>query len=171
MPEPKALPSGAPAAPEISAEEIEKTIARCESILKIPGRRVPEKPRHAAGKPTTSRGKSKVSEAQKEARRRNGKKSRGPRTERGKAVSSMNAVKHGVLARKFFPYGLFARESVLRNNLSGESKVEFQALLDALDEVFNPADTFERMLVEKMAGALWRQRRLRRHERVLTRPS
>jgi hypothetical protein len=108
-----------------------------------------------------------TTEAQKEARRRNGKKSRGPRTERGKAASSMNALKHGVFARALLPRGLFARESVLRNALAGESKDEFQALLYALDEVFSPADAFEQTLVEKMALALWRTRRLRRHERAL----
>jgi hypothetical protein len=86
---------------------------------------------------------------------------------RGKTVSSMNALKHGVFARALLPCGLFARESVLRNALSLESKDEFQALLDALDETFSPADAFERTLVEKMALALWRQRRLRRHERAL----
>jgi hypothetical protein len=106
-----------------------------------------------------------TTEAQKEARRRNGKKSRGPRSERGKAASSANAVKHGIRARPFLPYGLFARENLLRNALAGESKAEFGKLLDALDEAFSPADVFERLLVEKMALLLWRTRRLHRYER------
>jgi hypothetical protein len=105
------------------------------------------------------------SEAQKEASRRNAKRSTGPRSMRGKAASSANAVKHGVCARPLFPYGLFARENLLRNALAGESKAEFEKLLDALDEAFNPADVFERLLVEKMALLLWRTRRLHRYER------
>jgi hypothetical protein len=101
----------------------------------------------------------------REASRRNAKRSTGPRTERGKAASSANAVKHGVCARPFLPYGLFARENLLRNALAGESKAEFEKLLDALDENFAPADVFERLLVEKMAILLWRTRRLHRYER------
>jgi hypothetical protein len=106
-----------------------------------------------------------ISPEEKKANRRNGRKSRGPRTERGKAASSMNALKHGVFARKALPYGLFARGSVLRNSFAGESRDEFQALLDALDETFAPADAFERTLVERMTLLLWRLRRLQCYER------
>ncbi len=96
-------------------------------------------------------------EAQREANRRNGKKSRGPRTPRGKAMVSTNALKHGILAR----------EGVLRNILGGESEAEFEKMLESLKEAFGPHDSCEGMLVEKMALALWRTRRLRRHERAL----
>jgi hypothetical protein len=97
------------------------------------------------------------SEAQKEASRRNGKKSRGPRSMRGKAFSSMNALTHGV----------FAREAVLRTPLADESRDEFERMLERIRESFAPQDGFERMLVEKMVLALWRIRRLRRYERAL----
>jgi hypothetical protein len=40
---------------------------------------------------------------QAEASRRNGKKSRGPKTKAGKARSAANALRHGILARKIAP--------------------------------------------------------------------
>jgi hypothetical protein len=85
------------------------------------------------------------------------RRSTGPRSERGKAASSMNALKHGV----------FAREAVLRTPLADESEAEFKKMLERFRESFAPRDAFERMLVEKMVLALWRLRRLRRYERAL----
>ncbi|UCF81156.1 MAG: hypothetical protein JSV08_01675, partial [Acidobacteriota bacterium] len=67
------------------------------TVLELPARRVP-------------------TEAQREASRRNARRSTGPRSERGKAASSMNAIKHGV----------FAREAVLRTKLADESRDEFE---------------------------------------------
>ena len=40
-----------------------------------------------------------ATEKQKKANRENAKKSTGPRTEEGKARSSQNGIKHGLLAR------------------------------------------------------------------------
>ena len=105
-------------------------------------------------------------EAQREASRRNGKKSRGPRTRRGRAVSSANAVKHGVLSKRPILAGLLAREGVLGHFLAQETPDEFQALLDCLADSLQPCDSFDRLLVEKMALSLWRLRRLQRYERA-----
>ena len=78
--------------------------------------------------------------------RANGAKSRGPVTPEGKRISAMNAVRHGLLA-----------ETVL---LSNESREDFEALLAAYKEKFQPRDEVEADLVEEMVVAKWRQRRL-----------
>ncbi|UCF80431.1 MAG: hypothetical protein JSV08_07940 [Acidobacteriota bacterium] len=111
-----------------------------------------------------------TTEAQREASRRNGKKSRGPRTAEGKAVSSANAVKHGVLSKRpVLPRrveGMLAREGVIGHFLAQETSDEFQALLEHLADSLQPRDSFNRLLVEKMALTVWRLRRLQRYERA-----
>ena len=59
-----------------------------------------------------------------EANRQNAQKSTGPKTDEGKSVSKMNAVKHGLLAQEF----------VLR----GEDPDEFDALRDGLVAELRP---------------------------------
>ena len=65
-------------------------------------------------------------EAQREAARINGAKSRGPITEEGKAISSRNSRKHGLAARKFV--------------LEDEDQAEYDALLTGYRQSFSPAD-------------------------------
>ncbi|UCF80613.1 MAG: hypothetical protein JSV08_08925 [Acidobacteriota bacterium] len=115
------------------------------TVLELPARRVP------------TEAQRKASPRQVEASRRNARRSTGPRSMRGKAASSMNAIKHGV----------FAREAVLRTKLADESRDEFERMLERFRESFAPKDAFERMLVDKMVRALWRLRRLHRFERAL----
>jgi hypothetical protein len=103
--------------------------------------------------------------ARREANRRNAKRSTGPRSERGKATASANAVKHGVFARPVPAQGFLARDGILRSALADESADEFSAFLDRFNEALAPRDALDAMLVEKMALALWRYRRLRRFER------
>jgi len=69
----------------------------------------------------------------------------GPRTALGKARSRYNAMKHGIFSN-----------AVL---LIGESRHEFDSLLDGLRESFQPEGTLEEVLVEKLATLLWRYRR------------
>ena len=80
------------------------------------------------------------------ANQKNAIKSTGPRTTAGKTNSSANAIQHGILSRHLI--------------LPGESWVEFDALLQQLVAEQQPQDTLELALVERMAVALWRQRRL-----------
>ncbi|HKD06322.1 MAG TPA: hypothetical protein VKB79_10520 [Bryobacteraceae bacterium] len=85
------------------------------------------------------------SEAQKEASRQNGARSHGPITEEGKAISSRNALRHGLVAN-----------TVL---IPGESPEEFQRLLAGQILEFEPQTPNELMLVEAMVVAKWRQMR------------
>ncbi len=70
----------------------------------------------------------------------------GPRSPEGKQRSKHNALKHG----------LFSKIVVLE----GESRPEFDALLNGLRNDRQPVGELEEVLVEKLATLFWRQRRL-----------
>jgi hypothetical protein len=81
-----------------------------------------------------------------ETARANGAKSRGPATPEGRAKSSRNSLRHGLSAK-----------SVV---LPAESHEQFQLLLDAHIQQFQPANDVEMELVEAMTVARWRLRRI-----------
>ena len=85
-----------------------------------------------------------------EAARRNGAKSRGPKTEEGKLRSSQNSLKHGMHARTLI--------------LPGESQEEYDQLRDEYLEQFAPAGPAEKHEVETLYNAEFRIRRMRRME-------
>src|SRR6266481_6398242 len=78
--------------------------------------------------------------------RANGAKSRGPVTPEGRAKSARNSVRHGLRAKSIV--------------LPTESEEEFQSLLDSYNDQFDPQTGVERELVEAMAVARWRLRRV-----------
>src|SRR5713101_2035842 len=80
-----------------------------------------------------------ATDKQIEANRLNAKKSTGPRSVAGKAVSSMNALKSGV----------DAKSDVIR----GEDPAALQALTDAYIERYQPATVEERQHVDVMIRA------------------
>jgi hypothetical protein len=84
-------------------------------------------------------------EAQQQASRQNGALSHGPVTEEGKAISSRNALHHGLFA-----------DTIL---IPGESPEAFQRLLASQILEFEPQTPNELMLVEAMVVAKWRQMR------------
>ncbi len=86
------------------------------------------------------------SERKSETARINGAKSRGPVTPEGKARSSANSRRHGLAAA-----------AVL---LEGESAEHFQLLLADYMDQFHPQTAVETDLVEVMAVARWRLRRI-----------
>ena len=94
-----------------------------------------------------------ISDKQLNANRRNALRSTGPRTETGKARSSQNARKHGVLANEVISLH--------------ENKGEFIELLNGLHEQFNPQTALEAQLVDQLAIEFWRSRRLAIAERVV----
>lgn len=87
-----------------------------------------------------------TTEKQAAANKANAKKSTGPKTAAGKAVVAGNAISHGILSSRLF--------------LEGESPDDFQALQDDLRQALRPMGALELALVEKVAVALWKQRRL-----------
>jgi hypothetical protein len=90
------------------------------------------------------------SDKQTQANRQNASCSTGPRTPEGKARASLNAVRHGLLAR----------QSVIPE----EDRAQFLALLVALHAEHQPLGPEETYLVEQIASAQFRMERLTRIE-------
>jgi hypothetical protein len=86
------------------------------------------------------------SQLKKDTARANGAKSRGPVTAEGRARSSANSRTHGLTSTAWL--------------LPGESEEEFHLLLADYADQFHPATGVEMELVEAMASARWRLRRL-----------
>jgi len=85
-------------------------------------------------------------EAQILANRRNSQKSTGPRTLRGKAAISHNAVKHGLLAR--------------HDIIGSESQADFDIYRDRILAELAPASPMESMLAERIVSLSWRLKRI-----------
>ena len=76
------------------------------------------------------------------ANRANAKKSRGPKSVKGKARSSFNALKHGLTAELIV--------------IGGEDPREFENLLEQLSHDWNPVGPTECVLVKRLAILFWR---------------
>ncbi len=83
---------------------------------------------------------------QKAANKTNSQNSTGAKTPEGKAVVAGNALRHGLLSCKLI--------------LGGESQADYEALLAGLMQSLNPVGMLEQVLVEKIAVALWKHKRL-----------
>ena len=97
--------------------------------------------------------KSDTDSLKSQTARANGAKSRGPVTPEGRAASSRNSLRHG-----------FTAQSVV---LSTESQEDFQSLLDSYIDQFDPQGGVEMDLVQTMAAARWRLRRISTIETTL----
>lgn len=84
----------------------------------------------------------------------NGQMSTGPKTPNGKAVSKMNALKHG----------LRSREVVLRGRCIRENAREFAALHQRLWDDLQPVGLREEILAEQIITTYWRLRRVLKAE-------
>jgi hypothetical protein len=89
-----------------------------------------------------------ATKAQTKANKENSKKSTGPKTPKGKATASQNAVKHG----------LFGHEAVV----NGEDREQFDLYRDALMADVRPIGATELMLAERFISLSWRLRRTER---------
>jgi len=83
------------------------------------------------------------SQAQTEANRRNAQKSTGPKTPEGKAISSRNAITHGMLAR------------IVPHDVPG-----FSQMLVGLYQSMKPQDELQRLLVDQIGVTALRLRRV-----------
>ena len=88
------------------------------------------------------------------ANRRNAQKSTGPKTPNGRAVSKMNALKHGILSAAV----------VVRGRCIKESDKELTAIRRRFWKDWNPIGATEEMLVDKIVTTLWRLSRVLRAE-------
>jgi hypothetical protein len=85
-----------------------------------------------------------------DANRRNAQKSTGPRTPEGKAIVSMNSLRHGLRARTIV--------------LPHENPEEFHQLCDDLEAEWQPQSRTEQFYVEQMAVSQWKLNRMERGE-------
>lgn len=69
----------------------------------------------------------------------------GPNTPEGKAVSKLNALKHGILSQEVL--------------IEGEDNNTLQSVSEALIAEFKPVGPIEEMLVDRIISSLWRLRR------------
>jgi hypothetical protein len=80
----------------------------------------------------------------------------GPNSPRGKAVSSRNGWKHGILS-----FGIVIDEA--------EDPAQWQAHLDGMFESLKPEGHLESMLAERIAISLWKMRRVDLFQAIATR--
>jgi hypothetical protein len=92
-----------------------------------------------------------ASNARAEASRRNGAKSRGPKSAEGKARSAQNAIKHGMRALKYVV-------------LPDESAADFHAFEEAIVDELAPVGALQAVLARRVAVAAWRLARADRME-------
>jgi hypothetical protein len=98
--------------------------------------------------------KPPVSARKASANRANAQRSTGPRTTKGKAASSLNALRHGILARAAFNVTLEGEER----------RAEFDALVAGLAQEYQPRTLTEHMMVQQLAGAYWKLAKVWTHE-------
>lgn len=98
--------------------------------------------------------KAMTTEKQLQANQQNAQLSTGPMTEKGKAIVSTNAIKHGI----------FTKDLILSSDIGQENETEYREILDNLEESLSPCNQIESLLVEKIAVDFWRLRRTIRFE-------
>jgi hypothetical protein len=104
--------------------------------------------------PAAATPKQLASAAKVQTARENGQKSRGPKTEAGKARSSQNAYKHGFYADRLFA----TREQWEKDG------AKYQSVARGLIEHYQPIGYMENLLVERIAVGFLRSSRIVGHE-------
>jgi len=122
-------------APESKSDETLSESNRAELIVHVAGT--------VESAPTLAIRTNGSSPRRIEANRKNAKKSTGPKTPLGKATSSWNSTRHGLLSKRL-------------PSIYGQSKQSFKRLLTSLQQDLEPVGTLEEVLVEKIAQEYWR---------------
>jgi hypothetical protein len=94
-----------------------------------------------------------TSERQRAANQANARHSTGPKTQTGKAVVRLNALRHGILACDVV--------------LPGEDADAYEDLVNQIKAELLPIGPIEELLTERVIIAVWRLRRLARAETAL----
>ena len=119
--------------------------------------------------------KRPISERKLQANRANAKRSTGPRTERGKAASRRNALKHGILSRLVDLPNESARPDFCSVNLTGfplSGVVGTDSALLEINRIWAKlvrVVTFEKTCTQRSGGLEQNVRLFDRYERMLTR--
>jgi hypothetical protein len=95
-----------------------------------------------------------TSQKQIAANQANARKSTGPKTPEGRAISKMNALKNGI----------FSKEALVRGMNLKENRRELAALHERFRQEYHPVGPVEEMLVDQIVAAQWRLRRVLRAE-------
>lgn len=107
-----------------------------------------------------------ISDRRLAANRANALLSTGPRTARGKARSAMNAVKHGVVAKRRARArsGVLSRGLVIPTLEGHRESAQFRALMASLIADRKPVGALEMLMVQEIGVCTWRLRRLLKFE-------
>jgi len=107
-----------------------------------------------------------ISDKQFAANRRNASRSTGPKTAEGKARSSQNATRHGLLSRNAVITASDCVPSDRRPSVV-ESQEDFDLHLERLRESLKPATEIEDLLVQQIAVCYWKMARHGRMDKQL----
>ena len=91
-----------------------------------------------------------TTQKQIEANGQNAKQSTGPKSTEGKAVTRMNAMTHGILAKQIL--------------IPGEEEMDLRNLHQEYLDALQPVGTLESEFVDRIVATVWRLRRVRRVE-------
>lgn len=98
-----------------------------------------------------------ISERQLAANRENAKESTGPKTEKGKTISSLNAKRRGFFAKWLITGGPPALEN----------PAELNVILEGFRALYSPVGIVEDIKVQKIAITNWKEIRLERREAAI----
>ncbi len=129
-------------ASEDSLAETQQAASTFNEDAGLSGKQNQHQPVESVAQPTKPTGRI-ISARKLAANRRNSQRSTGPKTVVGKAISSWNSLRHGLLSRRLIEFG-------------DQGKEQFFELLASLQQDLDPVGALEQVLVEKIAHEYWR---------------